>query len=298
MELIGDAALGRQTNHFVHHIATAGHDESHAIGTTEHARSHFHKIFGTFLHGDASQKRNDFVLACALVQFVHKTQRFDGVVHGGYLVRILVIFFDNGVACQVRHGDDVVGGIHALFLDAIHIGIDLSAATVVVGGMNVYDHRFAAYLFGKTTGGIGQPIVRMNHIELAAVRYDTGHRFVVRNLFRQIVGITSRKIDTTDVVRADASEIVFDAIAQLEILVGVHASAKALVHLIPIHIFPDNRHIARSDDVQETLVFVAPRFRYHKRDVHVGLQRHAFRQAVTCRAKSAKYVRWELPPKH
>ena len=73
-------------------------------------------------------------------------------------------------------------------------------------------------------------------------------------------------------------------IAVLKILVGIHARlGDTLLDIIIVHVFPNDRHLIDTDDLKETLILIAPRFRDTERDVHIRLHRHASRQTKTCR---------------
>ena len=70
-------------------------------------------------------------------------------------------------------------------------------------------------------------------------------------------------------------------VAEMEILFGAHLALHALLDIVIAVFFPYDRHTVRTDDTQETLIFIAPWFRDDERDLHVRLLRHAARQTVT-----------------
>ena len=146
--------------------------------------------------------------------------------------------------------------------------------------------------------GVGQPVVRVDDVEIQRMRQHTGHGFVVAYLFYQVVGIASREAHAAQVVRADTTIVVVDAVAQMEILLRRHAAFHALLDVVVRIVFPDDRHAIGADNLQERLIFIAPGLGDHEGDVHVRLLRHAARQAVTCCAQTAQDMRGKLPTKH
>ena len=87
-------------------------------------------------------------------------------------------------------------------------------------------------------------------------------------------------------------------IAQVIIQLRIHVTAHPAVYIIPIHITPNDRHAVHTYNPHKDLVFISPRFRNTKSDIHIGLQRKTFRQTITCRTESSKNMRRKLPTKH
>ena len=192
VETVGYAAAGCQTNHLFHHVATASHHKSHVVNFFEHHCGSFNKVFRTFLHGDAAQECYDFFFARSFFDFqVVVGQRFNSVVHCGHLVGRDAVFFDNCSAREVAHGDDVVGLIHAVFLDSEHNGVHVAAATVVVGGMHVNHQRLAANLLGVDAGRIGEPVVRVDYVELGSASNNAGNNRIVVDFLHEVLRILS-----------------------------------------------------------------------------------------------------------
>ena len=298
VELVGDAALGYQINHLVHHIARAGHHEAYTVGLLQHARCGLHEILWTFLHCDAAEESNDFLFAWRLVVGVQVFQRFHCVVYRADLGRVDAVFLNHGAACEVADTYDVVRLFHTAFLDGENRGVDVTAGAVEVGGMYVDNQRLAGDVFGKHTGGVGQPVVRVDDIKIQGMSQHARYSLVVANLFDEVVGIAPREIYAAQVVCADTAIVVMNTIAQVEILFRRHLAFHTLLHVVVRVLFPHDRHTVGADNLQERLVFIAPGFGDDKRDVHIRLLRHAARQAVTGCAQTTQNMRRKLPTKH
>ena len=226
------------------------------------------------------------------------SQRLYSIVHGGHLARVDTIFFYHRPPRQVRYAHDMVSLLHTAFLDSEHRRVHISARAVEVGCMHVYHERLARNLLSKHTCWVGQPVVRVDDIEVQRVCQHGCHGLVVANLLNQVVGIASREAHTTEVVGADAAVVVANTIAQVEILLGRHLAFHALLHIVVVVLFPYNRHAVRTNNLQERLIFIAPRLRDNEGDVHVGLLCHAARQTVTGSTQTAQDMRGKLPSEH
>ncbi len=204
-------------------------------------------------------------------------------MHSRHLARIDSVFVNHGLPRQVAHAHDVVRLVHASFLDGVHSRVHIASAAVEIRRMHVDYQRFARNVFGKNAGGIGQPVVRVDNIKVERVRQHRCHCLVVSYLLYQVVGIASGEPHTAQIVRADSPIVVFDAVSEVEIFLGRHFSFHALTDVVVAVLFPHNRHAIRPDDSQKRLVLIAPRLGDDKRDMHIGLLRHAARQSVTRR---------------
>ena len=130
VETVGDATLGSEINHCVHHIAAACHAEAHVACTLQHHVGSLNEVLWTFLHCDTSEEGYDLLLTCMVwardvLQLL--TQWVNGVVHCEALARILMILMDNGLTCEFRHAHDAVGVVHTVLLDGVNRGVHLTA---------------------------------------------------------------------------------------------------------------------------------------------------------------------------
>ena len=87
-------------------------------------------------------------------------------------------------------------------------------------------------------------------------------------------------------------------VAQGIILLRRHFVAKALLDIVIVNVTPNDGCFAQSDDVHETLVFVAPGLRNTKSDLHIGLFGQSGSDAIAGCSESAQDMRRELPSEH
>ena len=194
------------------------------------------------------------------------------------------VFLDDGAPRQVTNGNDVVGPVHAVFLDSENRGIDIAAATVEIGGMHMNDQRFTGNLLGMYAGRIGQPVVRVNDIARIGASNHTGHNRIVVDFFEQVVGITTRELDATQIIGVQVIEVGINMVSQIEIFLRVHAVAKPPGDIVPRDIAPCDGCVSGTDDVGKTFVFITVWFGYDKSDIHIAALGHTFCKAIARRA--------------
>ena len=304
MEAVGNATLCGKVDHSFHHIARTREAETDVLCAFEHEGSGFHKVFGAFLHSDASEE-GDHLLFALVVRFALRHdglnvfgQRIDSIVHSDALRRVLMVVIDDRLSREFRHAHDAVSVVHTVFLNGIDGGVHLSARTVEVSGVHVNHQGTSAHLFGVDAGRIGEPVVGMDNVVLLLSGNDASHDGIVVDFFLQVVGIFSRKLDAAQIVGLAIGEVSIDVVAQGIVLFRCHARAEAFFDVVVVHISPNDGCFAQADDVHKTLIFVAPRFRNAEGDVHIGLLRHASCDAVGRSAKSAEDVGRKFPTKH
>ena len=140
MEAVGNATLGSQIDHRIHHIARACHAETHVAGTMEHHVGCLDEILWTFLHGDTSKEGNHLLFSCMVRTWnilILLRQRINGVVHGEALTRVLMILVDHRLTSQLRHTHNTVGIVHSVLLNRVDGGVHLTTRTVEVGSMDM-----------------------------------------------------------------------------------------------------------------------------------------------------------------
>ena len=164
--------------------------------------------------------------------------------------------------------------------------------------MHMNHQRLAAHLLGMNAGRIGEPVVRVNDVELLSAGNHTGYDRIVVDLFHEVVGIAPRKLDTTQVIGLQIIEICIDMTAKVEILLRVHAVAVALLHVIPTYIAPGDRGIGGPDYMSKSFILISVGFRYDKGDFNIATLGHAFGQAITGRAQTSQNMRGKFPTKH
>ena len=115
----------------------------------------------------------------------------NGVVYGGNLGRVDSVFLYNGLTGEVAHGDDVVGVGHTVLLYSEHGGIDIAARAVEVGGVYMDHQRLSCHLLGMDAGGIGEPVVGVDYVEIECAGYDAGADGIIVYLLKKIVRVTA-----------------------------------------------------------------------------------------------------------
>ena len=127
-------------------------------------------------------------------------QRLYSIVDGSDLVGADAILLYNRLACEIAHGYNMVGIVHAILLDIEHRGIHITATAVKIGSMNMYHKGLACHLLGVDAGRIGEPVVRVDDIKVDCAGYHSCHYRVVVDFLKQIVGISPRELYTPQVI--------------------------------------------------------------------------------------------------
>ena len=117
--------------------------------------------------------------------------------------------------------------------------------------MHMDHERFAADLFGKHAGRVGQPVVAMDDIEIQTMRQHTRYGFVVTDLFEQVIRVATRETYATQIVRTDTAVVITNTIAQVIVLLRTHLAFHPLLDVIIVRVFPNNRYTVGADDTQE-----------------------------------------------
>ena len=301
METVGDATLGGEVNHLLHHIARTCEAETDVARAVKHHIGGLDEIFRTFLHRDSSEESHDFLLARVVgtgnvLQLLCK--RINGVVNREALARVLMILVDDGLARQFRHTHDAVGVVHTVFLDGIDRRIHFSTRAVEIRGVNVDAKRFSADLLGVDAGRIGQPVMGMDDVELLGSSHHTCDNRVIVDFLVQIARITACKLHCAEVIDVHIVEIGVDMVAIAEIIVGRHNVADATFDVLTADVAPRDGNGVHRHNLASRLVFVAKGMRQTEHRFDVALRVQTLRNAVVGRCQSAENVRRILPSKH
>ena len=174
-------------------------------------------------------------------KFVAK--RGDGIMHRGHFCRIYSVFFNNGLAGQIADGDDVVGLIHAIFFNSEHRWVDITAGAVEVGGMYMDHERLSGHLLCVDSGGICEPVVGVDHIEVKGASDHAGANRIVVDLFEKIVGVAAGEFETSEIVGAHVVEVGINMVSEPEVEVGIHIFAYAVFDVFAVYISPGDRYL-------------------------------------------------------
>ena len=219
-------------------------------------------------------------------------------MNGCHFRGILMIFFNHRLAGQVTYGYDMIRIIHAILFYGIYIRIHISATTVVISSMHVYNKRFATHILGMYSGRISQPVVRMDNVILFRTGHHACNDRVVIDLFQQVIGITAGKFHASKIIHVTITEISINMIAEIIIFLRIHVFRQSLPDVVHLDITPYDRNITHSYYFQETLVFIAPGLRYTKSYIHIRLHSHSSCKTKTGRTQTSQDMRREFPSKH
>ena len=225
-------------------------------------------------------------------------QRIDGIVHGEALARILVILVDDGLTGELAHTHDTVGPVHTVLLDGVDGGVHLAAAAVEVGGMHVDAHRFAAHLLGVDAGGIGEPVVGVDDVEVEGACHLSCDDGVVVDFLVQVAGIAASELHGTQVVDVHVVEVGIDMFAQPIVHLWRHDVADALFHIVVVHITVGDGHCIHGHDGSGAGILIAERFGQTEDGFDIALGVEALADAEVGGGKTTKHMRRILPSKH
>ena len=215
METVCYATLSGESNHLVHHIAGACHDEAHVVVVFENLGGSFDEVLGAFLHGDATQEGDHLVFGLWHLHVEELlAEGHHGVVYSSDLRGVDAVALDDGAAGEVADGDDMVSVNHAVALDVIYRGVDVATRPVIVSGMHVNDEGLAGDLLGMYAGGVSEPVVRVNDIAVNGAGDDAGGDGVVVDFLEEVIGVTTGELDAPEVVGAHIVEVGVDVVAE------------------------------------------------------------------------------------
>ena len=310
MEPVGNPQLGDAPDHMDQHIAAARHDETDVRQPFEHFGRRLDEIVGAFLVGDPPEERHDLILHVPFALPGIPLVETHRIVHGHDFVRRNPVFLDHDVARQVAHGNHAVGGFHAGPFDVIDRLVDMLAATIELGRVHVYHQRLAGHPFGGDPRIVGQPVVRMDHIELPGpipgdLRGD--HR-IARHFLHQVRPVFSGKsIALFPYVVSPGQLPGFAELPRIIVeLLGRHIGHHIGIHMDKRQLLPNfflprivrgHFHVARVDDPYETAVLVPVSLRHHEDHSDVVLGQSPG-QSVACSSQSSRDMRRKFPSEH
>ncbi len=218
VEAVGDAALGGESDHFVHHVARTSHHETDIAVVLKHLGSSLDKILRAFLHGNAAEEGHHLLLGFAHFDVKQLlTERHYGVVNCRHFCGIDAITLDDRLTGQIADRDDMVGVDHAVALDVEHSRVDIAARAVIVCRVDMDHQRLAGDLLGVDAGGIGQPVVAVDYVAVDGACDHSGRDRIIVDLFKKIVGIATRELYAAEIVGAHIVEIGIYMVAQTKV---------------------------------------------------------------------------------
>ena len=166
--------------------------------------------------------------------------------------------------------------IHPILLYSINNRIRVTSTSVELSCMNMNYHWFTANTFSVQSRRVSQPVVSMNNIKIISTSNYTGNYRIVISLLKYIVWITTRKLNTTQVVCMHIVEISINIIPQFKILLGIHKLFESRFNSSFRHILPHNGSIIGTNNLHKALVFVPPGLRNNKYGFQIFLLCHTF----------------------
>ncbi len=111
------------------------------------------------------------------------------VVHHFDFARIDAVFFNELRFRAIAHGDDRVGGVHALALDFHDAGIGLRPGPVQLGGMYLHHQRPVAGGGDRHCRFKSHPVMGVNHRKFLAARHGHREAGITLGLGKEIAGV-------------------------------------------------------------------------------------------------------------
>ena len=223
------------------------------------------------------RKVTTFLFCLAWIGYCQEfgVERHDGVVDGGDFRGVDTVVVDYRLPGEVAHGDYMVGVCHAVALDAVHGGVGLAAGAVVFGSVHVHHQRLSGYLLGMYAGGVCEPVVAVDYVEVESAGYHAcGYRVIV-DFLQKVVGVSAGELYASQVVGAHVVEVGVDVVAQGEVQFRRHQFAYSCVDVFAVDLPPGHGHLRCADYACEGTVFVAVGFGNDECYVHVAAFPHA-----------------------
>ena len=187
--------------------------------------------------------------------------------------------------------------VHTVLLYAIDGGVHLAAGTVEVRGMDMDAEGLSTHHFGMDASWIGQPVVRMDEVELLASCQHACNDGEVVDFFVQVAWIASGEANAAHVVESlQVVEVRIEMVTEA-VVVLCRMTDEAVLDVVVPDIAPNDGHLAHVDYLEEVLLFSC-RLWHTEGRLHVPLQAQSLSDAVACNCKAAVYLGRKLPSEH
>ena len=192
--LVPDAHLGGQLDRPANHVAAAGHDEAYVVHDFEHLLGRGQEVLRPLLHRDPSEEQDDLLVTAdgRHRSVVAAAVGVDAVVDHLDLVGIDVVARGQNVLGQIADRDDAGRGVESGPLDVVDALMDVLAAAVKLGGVNVYYERLARQLGHGHPRRVGHPVVCVDHFERFVASEHRGQAGVVLNFAEHVAAVLAR----------------------------------------------------------------------------------------------------------
>ena len=144
---------------------------------------------------------------------------------------------------------------------------------------------------------IGEPVVRVDEVEILAPCQHSGNDGEVVNLLVQVARITSGETDAAHIVKPlQVVEVRIEMVAEA-VVVLCRMTNEAVLDVVVPDIPPSHGYLAHVDYLEET--FLLPRWFGHAEGcLDVALQAQSLGDTVGCHSKTAVYLGRKLPSEH
>ena len=209
-----------------------------------------------------------------------------------------MILLDHRPAGQFAHTHDMIGMVHTVLLYGVDGRIDIAAAAIEVGRVDM-DHQWHTEdLLGVDTCRIGDPVVGMDQVVVVGSGDHAGDDGVVIDLVDQVVPILPGELDAPYIVRQHIPEVRVDMVPQVVVLLRTHHATDPLLEILSRGIMVDDRHLTGTDDPHIRGVLISGRSGQHQGNVHILLRGEPLRDAVGSSPETSGDMRGKLPAKH
>ena len=233
VEAVRDALLRHETDHLIHHISAAGHHEAHISLLSQHSCCRLDEVLRSLLHRQTAKEGDHFILYAPLVRDIEDRllERDHGIVYGCHLGGILMILLDHRPAGQFAHTHDMIGMVHTVLLYGIDGRINITAAAIEVGSVDMDNQWHTEDLLSMDTCRIGHPVVGMDQVVVVGSGDHAGDDGVVIDLVDQVVPILPGELDAPYIVRQHIPEVRIDMVPQVVVHIRTHHTTDPLLEI-------------------------------------------------------------------
>ena len=189
--LVPDAELGGKLDHRLRLVAAAGHHELDVLVLLQDALGGVHEVLRPLLQRDAAEVEDDLVALADGADAHGLRVEVDAVVDHFALGNGHRVAVRADVPGQHADRDHLDGGVHAAALDVVDGLVDVLAGTVEFRAVDVHHERLAGDARERDAGGVGEPVVRVDHVEVAvaaAFHHEARVRLALREEVARVVG--------------------------------------------------------------------------------------------------------------
>ena len=165
--LVPDAELGGKLDHRLRLVAAAGHHELDVLVLLQDALGGVHEVLRALLQRDAAEVEDDLVAPADGADAHGLGVEVDAVVDHFALGNRHGVAVGADVPGQHADRDHLDGGVHAAALDVVDGLVDVLAGTVEFRAVDMHHERLAGDARERDAGGVGEPVVRVDHVEIA-----------------------------------------------------------------------------------------------------------------------------------